>query len=45
MGRDISRETADRISGAQLLMYDQWGRSVYEETELFNRTVSDFFSD
>ena len=45
LGGDASRESADRISGARLRMYEQWGHGVYEEEKEFNRLVYDFFME
>ena len=42
LGGDGSRELADRIPGAQLRMYPEWGHGVYEEEKTFNRTVLEF---
>lgn len=42
LGGDPSREIADRIPGAQLRMYPQWGHGVYEEEKEFNGVVIDF---
>ena len=42
LGGDASREIADRIPGAVLRMYPQWGHGLYEEAADFNATVLDF---
>lgn len=42
LGGDASREIAERISGAQLLMYDRWGHGLYEEEKTFNQVVKNF---
>lgn len=42
LGGDASGEIADRISGADLLMYEQWGHGLYEEVKDFNQMVLDF---
>lgn len=42
LGGDASREIADRIPGAQLQMYEQWGHGLYEEVGDFNQTVLNF---
>ena len=42
LGGDASREIADRIPGAKLHMYAQWGHGLYEEAKDFNRRVLDF---
>ena len=42
LGGDASREMADRIPGAQLYMYAEWGHGLYEEAKDFNQRVLDF---
>ena len=42
LGGDASREIAERIPGAALRMYEQWGHGLYEEEPGFNRLVLDF---
>jgi pimeloyl-ACP methyl ester carboxylesterase len=42
LGPEASRVIADRISGAQLRMYEQWGHGLYEEEKDFNRVVQEF---
>jgi len=42
LGGGASVEIADRIPGAQLHMYAQWGHGLYEEAGDFNRRVLDF---
>ena len=44
LGGEASREIAARISGAQLLMYEQWGHGVYEEEKGFNQVVLGFLT-
>lgn len=44
LGGEASREIAARISGAQLLMYEQWGHGVYEEEKGFNQAVLGFLT-
>ena len=39
LGGDASREIAEKIPGAELLMYEQWGHGLYEEEPTFNKTV------
>lgn len=43
LGGDASREIADRIPKASLVMYPQWGHGLYEEAADFNTTVLEFF--
>jgi pimeloyl-ACP methyl ester carboxylesterase len=42
LGGDASREIAEKIPNAQLLMYEQWGHGLYEETKGFNQVVINF---
>lgn len=42
LGAEASREIADRIPGAKLKIYEQWGHGLYEEAPDFNDTVLDF---
>ena len=42
LGGDASREIAEKIPGAELRMYAQWGHGLYEEAKDFNRVVLDF---
>ena len=42
LGGAASREIAAKISGAQLLMYPQWGHGLYEEAQDFNEKVQRF---
>ena len=42
LGGDASREIAERIPGAQLHMYEQWGHGLYEEAKDFNQLVLDY---
>ena len=39
---DASREIAEKIPGAQLHIYPQWGHGLYEEAKDFNQMVFDF---
>jgi len=43
VGGDASREIADRINGAEIKMYSQWGHGLYEEAKDFADIVADFF--
>ena len=42
LGGDPSRELAEKIPGAALKMYPQWGHGVYEEEKGFNALVKSF---
>ena len=42
LGGEASRELAERISGAKLKMYSQWGHGLYEEAKDFLPTVTEF---
>ena len=42
LGGDASREIAEKMPGAELRMYAQWGHGLYEEAKDFNRVVLDF---
>ena len=42
LGGEASKEIAERIPGAELLMYEQWGHGLYEEAKDFNRAVLAF---
>ena len=42
LGGDASREIAERIAGAQLKMYPQWGHGLYEEAEDFLPVLRSF---
>lgn len=42
LGGNGSREIAERIPNAELLMYPQWGHGLYEEEKTFNQTVLSF---
>lgn len=42
LGGQASVEIADRLPGAQLKMYHQWGHGLYEEARDFNQVVKDF---
>ena len=41
LGGDASREIAEKIPNAQILMYEQWGHGLYEEAKDFNQAVLD----
>lgn len=45
LGGDASRELAERIPGARLKMYPQWGHGLYEEAPDFLETVTDFLKE
>ena len=45
LGGDPSREIAEKIPGATLKMYGQWGHGVYEEEKEFNAAVKDFLGE
>lgn len=42
LGGNASREIADRIPNASLVMYPQWGHGLYEEAADFNTAVLEF---
>lgn len=42
LGGEASREIAERIPGAKLKMYPQWGHGLYEESKDFLPTVTGF---
>ena len=44
LGGDASREIAEKIPGAELRMYAQWGHGLYEEAKDFNHVVLSFLS-
>ena len=44
LGGGASRELAERIPGAKLIIYPQWGHGLYEEAKDFNSTVLDFLT-
>ena len=44
LGGDASREIAEKIPNAQLLMYEQWGHGLYEEAKDFNQTVLEYLT-
>ena len=44
LGGDASREIAEKIPNAQLLMYEQWGHGLYEEAKDFNETVLEYLT-
>ena len=39
LGGDASREIAEKMPGAELRMYAQWGHGLYEEAKDFNQVV------
>lgn len=39
LGGEASKEIAEKIPDAELLMYKEWGHGLYEEAKDFNRTV------
>ncbi len=45
LGGDASRELAENIPGAELMMYPQWGHGLYEEEKDFNQVVKNFLID
>jgi pimeloyl-ACP methyl ester carboxylesterase len=45
LGGDASREIAEKIPGAVLRMYAQWGHGLYEEEPGFNRLVMEFLKE
>jgi pimeloyl-ACP methyl ester carboxylesterase len=45
LGGDASREIAEKIPGAELRMYEQWGHGLYEEAKDFNQLVCDFLKN
>lgn len=45
LGGEASGEIAEKIFGARLLMYPQWGHGLYEEAKDFNQTVLDFLRE
>ena len=42
LGGEASRELAEKIPGAELKLYPQWGHGLYEEETGFNQLVRDF---
>ena len=42
LGGDASREIAEKMPGAELRMYAQWGHGLYEEAKDFNQAVLNF---
>jgi pimeloyl-ACP methyl ester carboxylesterase len=44
LGGDASREIAEKIPNAQLLMYEQWGHGLYEEAKDFNQAVLEYLT-
>lgn len=44
LGSDASKEIAERIPNAQLLIYPQWGHGLYEEAKDFNKRVLDYLT-
>ena len=45
LGGEASEEIARQISGARLIMYEQWGHGLYEEAKDFNRLVLDYLRE
>lgn len=45
LGGEASRELADRIPGARLKMYPQWGHSLYEEAGDFLKVIREFLEN
>ena len=45
LGAEASREIAEQIPGAELLMYPQWGHGLYEEEKGFNKLILDFLKE
>ena len=45
LGPAPSRELAERIPGAKLKIYEQWGHGLYEEAPDFNDTVLEFLRE
>lgn len=45
LGGEASGEIAEKIPGAELRMYAQWGHGLYEEAKDFNPTVLAFLKD
>lgn len=44
LGGDASREIAEKIPNAQLLMYEQGGHGLYEEAKDFNQAVLEYLT-
>lgn len=42
LGAEASRKMAERIPGAELLMYPNWGHGLYEEEKSFNQRMLEF---
>lgn len=42
LGGDASRLLAEKIPGAELFMYEQWGHGLYEEAKDFNPRILEF---
>ena len=42
LGGEASREIVEKISGAELKMYPQWGHGLYEEEKTFNQLILRF---
>lgn len=42
LGGEASEAIAEKIPGAKLCMYDEWGHGLYEEAEDFNQRVLEF---
>ena len=45
LGGEASKEIAERIPGAKLFMYPQWGHGVYEEAKDFNSRIRAFLME
>ena len=44
LGGEASREIAEKIPDADLLMYPKWGHGLYEEEKGFNQVVLDYLT-
>ena len=45
LGGDASRELAERIPDARLVMYGRWGHGLYEEEKTFNHEILKFLAE
>ena len=45
LGGEASKEIAERIPGAKLFMYPQWGHGLYEEAKDFNSRIRAFLME
>ena len=45
LGGEASRELADRIPGARLKLYPQWGHGLYEEAGDFLKVIREFLEN